>query len=96
MSTKKDKPIYLHLAYSTTSKDRQLTCTGDCNVVLHNEATMKSIKDYILKTVEKELPEKEWNEITVINLSQISKELYFRLFPENSPKVEAESQEPTE
>ena len=40
--------------------------------------------------------QKEWNEITVINLSQISKELYFRLFPENSPKVEAESQEPTE
>ena len=96
MSTKKDKPIYLHLAYSTTSKDRQLTCTGDCNVVLHNGATMKAIKDYILDAVEKKLPEKEWNEITVINLSQISKELYFRLFPENSPKVEAESQEPTE
>ena len=96
MSTKKDKPIYLHLAYSTTSKDRQLTCTGDCNVVLHNDGTMKSIKDYILKTIQKEFPEKEWNEITIINLSQISKELYFRLFPESSPKVEAEPQEPTE
>ena len=96
MSTQKDKPIYLHLAYSTTSKDRKLTCTGDCNVVLHNDATMKSIKDYILDSVTKALPEKEWNEITVINLSQISKELYFRLFPESSPKVEAEPQEPTE
>ena len=96
MSTKKDKPIYLHLAYSTTSKDRQLTCTGDCNVVLHNDATMKSIKDYILDSVTKALPEKEWNEITVISLSQISKELYFRLFPENRADVEAESQEPTE
>ena len=93
MSTKKDKPIYLHLAYSTTSKDRQLTCTGDCNVVLHNDGTMKSIKDYILKTIEKEFPEKEWNEITVINLSQISKELYFRLFPENRADVEAEQEE---
>ena len=93
MSTKKDKPIYLHLAYSTTSKDRKLTCTGDCNVVLHNDATMKSIKDYNLNAVEKELPEKEWNEITIINLSQISKELYFRLFPENSPNVEAKQEE---
>ena len=47
------KPIYLHIAYSTASKDRKLTLVGDCSVVLHDDSGLQALKAEILKTIEK-------------------------------------------
>lgn len=93
MSSGELKPVYLHIAYVTCSKDRKMTLTGDCSVVLHDDAGLGPLKAEILKTIEKDFPEKEWNEITIINITELSRELYYRLFPELRPKKEAEPKE---
>ena len=78
------KPIYLHIAYSTATKDRKLTLVGDCSVVLHDDSGLQALKAEILKAIEKDFPEKEWNEITITSITKFSKETYYRLFPELS------------
>ena len=81
-TTKKLKPIYLFISYVTTSKDRKLNCTGDCNVVLHDDSGLKRLRGVILNSIEKDFPEKEWNEITITSITKFSKETYYRMFPE--------------
>ena len=79
---KKLTPLYLHISYSTATKDRKLTLVGDCSVVLHDDSGLQALKTEILKTIEKDFPEKEWTEITITSITKFSKETYYRLFPE--------------
>lgn len=81
-TTKKFKPIYLHISYVTTSRDRKLTCTGECNVVLHDDSGLKRLRDVTLNNIKNDFPENEWNEITITSITKFTKETYNRLFPE--------------
>ena len=92
MNTKKNKPIYLHVAFNTTSKDRSMNLTGDSYVCLTGDSGLKALKDGILKNIQEEFPDKDWNEVTLLAITELRGELYYRLFPERRPKP----QEPTE
>jgi DNA-binding NtrC family response regulator len=80
--------IHLHIAFTSTSTDRQLSITGDCTITVGQGGNgMKEIKDLILKDIQKSYPEKEWNIPTIVCLAEMSEELYYRLFPEKRPKL---------
>ena len=92
MNTKKNKPIHLHVCFFTTAKDRSLSLTGDSYISLTGDSDMNELKAELLKDAQKQCPDKELNEVTIMSITELRGELYYRLFPERRPK----SQEPTE
>lgn len=75
------KPIYLHIAFYVTDTERKLNITGDSYLELKDDSSLKQIKDEVHSEVCKAFPEHDWNEPTFLAITQLSDELYARLFP---------------